>query len=224
MRARPRRTLSRGADGALSLAMTPEALSSSSAELDTRPVTAALALWALAALAVAASGALASLPRPAVPVLLWSPVLLAVWAWRRMPSFRAFAEALDLRVPVLFHTVRIVFGALFLVEMNAGRLPASFALVAGPGDIVAGALAVPAAALATRDDRGARALVLAWNLLGLVDILAVFLSAQRMLFIEGDPRFFNTLRNLPYATLPVLVVPLVIATHLLVFARLRATR
>ncbi|MFO0628593.1 MAG: hypothetical protein U0325_23670 [Polyangiales bacterium] len=197
---------------------------SASVSSPARAVSAAYALWGAAALAVAVSGALASLPAPAVPVLIWSPVVLSVVAWRRLPAVRDFADAIDLRVAVLGHVGRVLFGALFLWEMRAGRLPASFAMLAGPGDIAAGLLAMPAAWLVTRGDRASRTLVRAWNLLALVDILAVFVSAQRMLFVERDLRFFALMRTLPYATLPVLVVPLILLTHLLVMQRLGAAR
>ncbi len=184
-------------------------------------VPAALALWLLGALAFAASGAVAHLPRPAVPLLIWGPVVGLALAYRRGGAVREFARGVSLRWPVLWHLVRVYFGAAFLVEMEAGRMPAAFALVAGPGDIVAGLAAVPAAWCATRDDSASRRLVLAWNVLGLVDILAVFLTAQRLIFFVGDARLFEAFQRFPYGALPVFVVPMVIATHLLVFARLR---
>lgn len=123
---------------------------SASALSPARGVRSVFALWVVAALTVAVSGALASLPPPAVPVLIWSPVLLSVWAWRRVPAVRAFADGIDLRAAVLYHLVRVVFGGLFLWEMRAGRLPAAFAMIAGPGDIAAGLLALPAAWIITR--------------------------------------------------------------------------
>jgi hypothetical protein len=141
-----------------------------------------------------------------------------------VPAVRAFADGVDLRVAVLYHLVRVLFGALFLWEMRAGRLPAAFAMIAGPGDIAAGLLAVPAAWLITRDGATPRRLAMAWNVFALVDILAVFVSAQRMLFLERDLRFFALMRTLPYATLPVLVVPLILLTHLLILQRLRSGR
>jgi hypothetical protein len=201
----------------MSISITP----ASHTATDHRRVWAALALWCAVSVPFAASGALAALPRPVIPLLIWSPVVVGVVAWRRSPAVRAFVDDLDLRLPVLFHLVRVFFGVAFLVEMQAGRLPAAFALVAGPGDIVAGGLALPAALIARRTDRASRGLLLAWNLLGLVDILAVFLSAQRLLLVLGDPRMLQVFQRLPYSALPVLVVPLVILTHLVVFARLR---
>lgn len=186
-----------------------------------RGVYIVFALWIAAALLFAATGVLSRLPRPMIPALIWTPVIASVIAWHRSEGLRAFARALDLRVPILYHLVRVAFGALFLIEMRAGRMPASFALLAGPGDIVAGLLALPAAALALREGDTARRLALGWNVLGLVDILAVFVTAQRALF-SGDDSLFIAFQRLPYPLLPVLVVPLILMTHILVFARLRA--
>lgn len=191
---------------------------------DHRRVWSALALWGAAGLTLAASGVIGALPRPAVPLLIWSPVIALVVAYRASAAVRAFVASLDLRALVLYHLVRVVFGALFLMEMRAGNLPAAFAKLAGPGDIFAGVLAVPAAFFATRSDRTSRALLLAWNTLGLLDILAVFLTAQRLIFVVGDPQLFRTFQRMPYATLPLLVVPLVLVTHLVIFLRLRAPR
>lgn len=200
--------------------MSTTAVASPTASSDHRPVWTALAVWIVAALVAAATGLVAALPRPLIPLIIWSPVLAAVLAWRRSPAVRTFVADLDLRLPVLFHVVRVFFGAAFLVEAAAGRLPPSFAHVAGPGDLVAGALALPAALLAARRDPTSRALLFGWNLLGLIDILAVFLSAQRLLLVLRDERFLHAFQRLPFSTLPVLVVPLVLITHLLVFVRL----
>jgi hypothetical protein len=202
--------------------MSTTVIASPSPASDSRRVWSALALWGAAAVTLAASGLLGALPRPAIPLLIWSPVVTFVVTWRRSPTLRAFVAGVDLRAPVLYHLVRVLFGALFLMEMRAGHLPASFAMLAGPGDIVAGLLAVPAAYCATRSDKTSRSLLLAWNVLGLLDILAVFLSAQRLLIVVRDERFFHTIQRMPYATLPVLVVPLILVTHLVVFLRLRA--
>lgn len=181
-----------------------------------------LALWSAAALALAASGLVAALPRPMIPLLIWSPVAIFAALYRRGGALRAFVDGVDLRLPVLFHAVRVIFGALFLVDAARGALPALFAQLAGPGDIVAGSLALPAAWLAGRSSRRSRAALLAWNVFGLVDILAVFFTAQRLLFVERDPLMLSAFQRMPYPTLPLLVVPLVLITHGVVFLRLRA--
>lgn len=181
-----------------------------------------LALWSAAAVALGASGLVAALPRPMIPLLIWSPVAIFAALYRRGGALRAFVDGVDLRLPVLFHAGRVIFGALFLVDAARGALPTLFAQLAGPGDIVAGSLALPAAWLAGRSSRRSRAALLAWNVLGLVDILAVFFTAQRLLLLDRDPLMLAAFQRMPYPTLPLLVVPLVLITHGVVFLRLRA--
>lgn len=182
--------------------------------------------WIALAMALAGSGAFATV-RPLVPIALVAAIAGTIVGWRRSPALRAFTESIDLRLPILFHLVRIGFGALFLVELEAGRLPSYFALRAGVGDIIAGVLAV-VAALAAGGRRAAaqplsgarRALILGWSALGLADIIAVVLTAQYGLFVLDDALLAQTLPLFPYALLPTIVVPLVILTHLLVVQRL----
>jgi hypothetical protein len=180
-----------------------------------RRVGLGLLLWFTAAFAL--SGPVSRGPAFLVPVSIWGCVLAAVLAWRRSPSLQAWTERVDLRLPILWHTVRVLFGALFLQLYAAGELPGRFAVAAGWGDIGAGALAVPAAWAVVRP--GARRWVLAWNVLGLVDILFVVLNAARLFLTERESMLAFT--RLPYRLLPLFVVPLVILSHVLVFARLR---
>lgn len=184
----------------------------------------ALALWITAAVAFAAAGGPAHLPRPAVPLLIWGPVFACALLYRRGGALRDFVDRTDVRVFVLFHVVRVAFGAAFLVEAAAGRIPDAFARVAGPGDIAAGLLALPAAWLAPRADRASRALLLGWNALALADILLVFATAQRLMFVVGDVTLLRAFGRFPYGVLPVLVVPWVVLTHLAIFARTRRAR
>ena len=196
-------------------------VASSPSPADHRPLWGAFALWVAAAVALALLHVVALLPRPAVPLLIWSPVIAFALAWRRSAALRGFVGALDLRLPILYHLVRVYYGASFLADMETGRIPELFARVAGPGDIAAGLLALPAALLVTRRDRLSRALVLGWNALALADILAVFVTAQYTFFVLRDGRLFEAFLRMPYALLPVLVVPLVLLTHGVVFLRLR---
>src|SRR5262249_12001828 len=69
------------------------------------------------------------------------------------------------------HAIRIA-GVLFLTLLDMKLLPPEFAVPAGIGDFITGALAlVMVYVLATRKPH-ARALVIAWSLLGLLDFVA----------------------------------------------------
>jgi hypothetical protein len=190
------------------------------APIPRRWALAVLAAWVAAALAFAFSGVLPRLPPLLIPALIWTPVLSGVLAYRASAPVRAFVHGLDPRWPILFHLVRVGFGAAFLVLLGRGALPSAFALPAGYGDLVAGTLALPALWAASRLTPRRRALVLGWNVIGLVDILMVFVSAQRLILFAGDRQLLSEFARFPFSLLPVLVVPLVLLTHFAVFARL----
>lgn len=177
-----------------------------------------LCVWFAAALAVAASGALAHAPRPVVPLLLLAPVIAFALAARRRGDglARRVLERLPLAAAIAVHVPRALVGAAFLVAAAHGRLPRAFALPAGYGDILAGLGALGALALLPTRPR----LVRAWNLLALVDIVLVVASAQRFIVFGGADAarpFFA----FPFPMLPTFLVPLVLISHGIVAWRLR---
>lgn len=171
--------------------------------------------WVLAAIGISVSGALARAPILAAVCVVGA---VAGWsfAYRRSASVRAALDAIDLRVVLAFHLIRIPIGALFLVEHAHGRLAELFAYRAGYGDIAVGALALVAIALHRR-----RGVLLAWSIIGLADILLAVGTAQYLVLARHDPLMMEAFTRLPYPLLPTLIVPAVIATHLLVLARIR---
>lgn len=187
----------------------------------TPPVGAILLAWLALAIAAGAAGLVerSPLPVPALVVGLTAALLFALWrseplrdwVWERGP------------VPLVgFHLVRFV-GVAFLVLSARGELPASWALPTGWGDIVVAVAAVPLLLLAApfRTVRQRRAL-LAWNVLGLGDMLLVVAGAIR-LFV-ADPAAVGVMQRLPMSLLPTFVVPLVLASHVMLFVWLRRTR
>lgn len=179
------------------------------------PIGLALALWLGAAVAVGSTGGLARspVPPPALAVGLVALVLLVLWL---VPSVRERVRAVGLRPLVAFHLVRIVAGAYFLVLHGRGVLPAEFAVPAGWGDIAVGlaAIAVLWRCLPVRTP-AQRTGLLAWNALGLLDILLVLANGARLFL--GDPTLGAPFASLPLALLPLFVVPLVIVSHVLLF-------
>jgi hypothetical protein len=64
------------------------------------------------------------------------------------------------------------------LQQNAVRLPAISAVPAGAGDTLIGLLALPVALLLASPARGARRMAVAWNVLGILDLVdAVTLTA-----------------------------------------------
>jgi hypothetical protein len=127
-----------------------------------------------------------------------------------------WALNVDVRWLVLFHVTRLFAGAYFLLLCQRGQLPCGFARPAGWGDIVVAVLAL--AVLGATRTHFAKTLLLIWNTLGLIDIIFVVFSALR--FGLKDWQSMHALRELPLSLLPTFLVPLIIASHVLIFVRL----
>jgi len=139
-------------------------------------------------------------------------VLLACWKVR---TIRVCVLNIDLRWLVVLHLTRLFAGAYFLVLCQRRLLPCAFATPAGWGDIVIGVLAV--ALVSSMHTQFAKTVLLSWNTLGLIDIVFVVSSVLR--FGLKDWQSMHALRELPLSLLPTFLVPLIIASHVLIFVR-----
>jgi len=115
-------------------------------------------------------------------------------------------------------------GAIFLILYAAGKLPGLFALPAAVGDVVVG-LSAPFVGLAyARAPHKAAGLVVAWNVLGLLDLtnalVTGFLTAPSRYALEVQPTS-DLMTVLPLVLVPVYLVPLSIVLHLASLAKLR---
>jgi hypothetical protein len=124
--------------------------------------------------------------------------------------------SLDVRYILGFHLVRFFAGVLFLIEASDGRLAAAFAYPAAVGDIAVAVFALLLFRIVIRPS-GTLFLVI-WNTAGLLDILFVVSTALRVGLRDWSG--MAPLRELPLSVLPTFVVPLIIASHLILFVRL----
>lgn len=185
-----------------------------------RPYWIAALLWFLGALLIVGSGRLAALRPPGPQFVLLGLTVALLTAGAVFTGFRIWLAGINLRQLVALHVTRFV-GIWFLVLASRGELPAAFALPAGWGDIVVatGALVF---VLLVPDLLARRTALLLWNFLGLVDILFVVATAAR--FLVSAPESMRALLVLPLGLVPSFLVPLIIATHLWLFQRLRRER
>jgi hypothetical protein len=177
-------------------------------------------LWLFAALAVGYFGLLQKLPPIAVPLILAALTGALVLAYQTIGSFRRWISELDLRGLVLLHVTRFV-GLNFLLLYRKGELPYAFAVPGGIGDIAVACLALIVALYPFAEPTRLRAIYI-WNVIGLIDILLVVYSAARI-GLSGS-RELAALTYLPLSLLPTFLVPLIIASHLAIFARLSESR
>ena len=185
--------------------------------LATTRVLAIAGAWLVVAIVVGASGLIARLRPPAPQVVLITITGVLILLGVKLPRFRAWLMSIDLRAVVALHLTRLVAGATFIVLSARGELTPRFALPAGWGDILVAVLAMPVLAISPRKP-SARRIYLAWNVLGFADILMVVANAA----VQGtrDPSSMRPLFHLPLSLLITFLVPLIIASHVLLFVRL----
>jgi hypothetical protein len=177
-------------------------------------------VWLGIALAVGATGRLASLPVPGPQLVLLALSVATVVVGTRVAPIRAWIDAVPLRALVALHLTRFV-GFAFLALSARGELSPLFAERAGVGDIVAAVLALALIVSGDPATRTHRRLYLAWNALGLLDFLVVVVSATWVATRHLVPGMQPLLR-LPLSLLPTFLVPLLIASHIFMIRRLRA--
>ena len=187
--------------------------------MKTKVLIVALA-WLALGLIAGASGGMARLRPPLPQVILISLTGALLAAFSKAPEFRSWVLELPLRSLVLLHASRFV-GIWFLVMHCRGQLPAAFAVPAGVGDIIVavGALIVASVSI---ESRGGRVACLVWNCAGMVDILFVVANAARLAW--ANPESMRALVHLPLSLLPTFLVPIIIASHVVLLVRLGRMR
>jgi hypothetical protein len=171
--------------------------------------------WFLVALFVGETQLLSLIPGPAAQVTLTGLTVMLLTLFGTSQAFRSRVNQVHLRTLILFHLVRFV-GIYFLVLNANGDLPSRFAVPAGWGDI---AIALGAVALLSIPGAiQARWAVLTWNTLGLIDILFAVSTAAGI--ASAAPNAMGALTVLPLSFLPTMIVPLIIASHVVIFFRL----
>src|SRR5262249_39197227 len=180
-----------------------------------------LGLWLAAALlAGPVLGALFPRAQPSIPpgVLLSAATLpiapIPLWRPTHLPRALRSAPCPALIGVQLCRTI----GLVFLILLALDRLPAHFALPAGWGDIAVG-LAAPLVALSlARGAAGVWALAVAWNVLGLLDLVVAVGMGSGLLVPVLAPHLGHVppaaaLRAFPMILVPAFAVPVSVLLH-----------
>lgn len=173
--------------------------------------------WFLAALVVGRLELLARLPAwgfAGVPVGL---TLLLLAAGLGSRALRDWISALDLRRLVLLHVVRF-YGIYCLVLYQRGALSYALAVPGAWSDLFVALLALVVVFLPLRGELHRHAVII-WNTIGLTGLLLNAATAARIGLAQ--PWQFDEFRRLPLSVLPTFMVPLLLATHVVIFVRLR---
>jgi hypothetical protein len=177
--------------------------------------------WIALVVAITASGAVTDTPL-VLPILFMLP-LVAVGLAATSAVWRSAMMAIPLPLIIALNAMRML-GVLMLFAAAAGIMNGPFPYFAGIGDIIAGLFALPVARLAARNPRDVR--VLEWNIFGALDlIVAVSLGVMS---VNGSPLQLihagagaTAMTTLPWALIPLVLVPTYLIGHALVFAHVR---
>jgi len=174
-------------------------------------------VWLGLAIALGASGKLQTMRPPAPQLLLVGLTLALLLALAVSSRIRAWAWSIPVRGLVSLHLLRYV-GICFLLLYRNGQLPYAFAVPGGWGDILVATSAALLLLSGPPSTPGRCVAYIAWNGLGLLDILLVVGTAARLGL--ADPESMRALFRLPLSLVPTFLVPLIIASHVVLAIRL----
>ena len=179
-----------------------------------------LVIWQIAVWWIAIDGGFRGRlgPVPALPIAIILPLLIVLPLLLRS---RRIATILDATPPHWLIGLQVyrIFGGIFLVAWAHGDLASIFALPAGTGDVLVGLLALPTAYLLYLAPRENRQRAIAWNILGILDLVTAitigFLSSPGplQLIVQNPPS--TLLGTYPTVLIPAFAVPLSLMLHAL---------
>lgn len=178
--------------------------------------------WISLVLILTASGAIKS-SAFLVPALFSLP-LVAAGVAASFAGVRSAMMAIPVQVIVALNVWRVL-GVFMVLAGVAGTMSGPFPYSAGIGDIITGIFAIPVARIAAKNPRDLR--ILEWNIFGALDLIAaVFLGITSQ---NGGPLQIihagvgaTAMGTLPWALIPLVLVPTYLIGHALVLAHVRA--
>jgi len=190
--------------------------------------------WLVTVWMLAVRGAFASLSSgSAVAQVAFVPVVIlillgaALFAATRSAVLTAALDAAPLSWLVGIQVYRVL-GLVFLLAWSRGFLPGYFALPAGIGDALVGVLAIPLALGLRSNSPFVRRLALAWNILGIVDLVNAVTMGVTSAVVQmqaapssGSPAAGSPLLLYPLVLVPTFGVPLALILHSLSIRQLR---
>ena len=180
--------------------------------------------WVGVLIVTALSGALKSVA--ALPALFLVPFAVAAVAIATSSTARERLLDIPRRLILGVNILRGI-GFLFLGLAFAGQLGGPFPYFAGIGDIIVGLVAIPLTFTEPQLTRSDSRLAL-WNATGLLDLVTAV--ALGVTSINGSPLQLihagagsNVITQLPWALVPLFLVPCYMIGHIVVFAQMRAS-
>jgi hypothetical protein len=162
---------------------------------------------------------------PLIPIFALGSFAVALAGVLLSPSVRRAVDAASLPGLVGVQVYRVL-GVLFLILLSLGQLPGYFAQPAGWGDILVGVTAPLVAFALARRASGARSLAIAWNTVGILDLVVAVGMGTGVLAPYLAPDLgarvpaAAAMGVFPLILVPTFAVPLSVILHVLALRRL----
>jgi hypothetical protein len=177
-------------------------------------------VWFGAAILVGQSGQLRQIPPLAVHGIVLGLTAVLLLFYLGVGGVRRWVDGLEVRTLILLHLTRFA-GIYLLVLQQRGELPRPFAVPVGIGEIIVATMVLPVA-FAPLDPRARLRAITIWNVVGFTGMLLVMVGLARLHF--SDPRHLRPFLQLPLSLLPTFLMPLIMASHVIIYARTNRER
>lgn len=139
--------------------------------------------------------------------------------------FKLVMEHIKLEQLIFIHLFRFV-GVFFFIVYYYDAIPKEFAFIGGTGDVISAILVIPVVIALKRGSSFANRLAWFWNIVGLLDIISVLITATILtkLSIDNDELGVSQFGTFPFSWIPAFAPATIIFLHLLVFKKLKELR
>ncbi|SNR17218.1 hypothetical protein [Tenacibaculum jejuense] len=151
-----------------------------------------------------------------VPLFLFYLLYLPRKNW-----FKTIIQHIQLEQLIYIHVFRFV-GIFFFLVNYYGALPDFFSIIGGTGDMLTAILVFPVIYALKRKYNFSKILVWIWNIIGLLDIISVLITAISVTkyAIVNDKAGVIEFGTFPFSWIPAFAPATIIFLHVLIFKKL----
>ena len=160
---------------------------------------------------------------PRIIVFVTLPLFLFYLLYvHRSAWFKVMFTHIKIEALIFIHVFRFI-GVFFFLVYAYDALPKSFAFIGGSGDILTALLAIPVVMAFKKGVKYAIKLAWIWNIIGLLDIGSVLVSAVVLTqqAVEMNTPGVQQFGTFPFSWIPAFAPATIVFLHLLIFKKLR---
>jgi hypothetical protein len=152
-----------------------------------------------------------------IPLILFYILFIS-----RTSTYKTILKNIPLQAIVRLHIFRLI-GVFFLITYSYGALPKYFAITGGIGDMFAAVTAIFVAYALDKKKSYALKLTFFWNIIGLLDIINVAISAivATRLSLTVGSQSITEIASFPFVWIPALAPATIIFLHISIFRKLK---